>query len=81
MKVLAIGDVVGSIGCKFLRTQLPTLKKEKNIDLVIANGENSADGSTEKRSTVLEKECLIATAVRCWHVVEPRAESACPTKR
>ena len=31
MKVLAIGDVVGSIGCKFLRTQLPTLKKEKNI--------------------------------------------------
>ena len=32
MKVLAIGDVVGSIGCKFLRTQLPTLKKEKNID-------------------------------------------------
>ena len=43
MKVLAIGDVVGSIGCKFLRTQLPTLKKEKNIDLVIANGENSAD--------------------------------------
>ena len=45
MKVLAIGDVVGSIGCKFLRTQLPTLKKEKNIDLVIANGENSADGN------------------------------------
>ena len=37
MKVLAIGDVVGSIGCKFLRTQLPNLKKEKNIDLVIAN--------------------------------------------
>ena len=32
MKVLAIGDVVGSIGCKFLRTQLPTLKKEKNIE-------------------------------------------------
>ena len=32
MKVLAIGDVVGSIGYKFLRTQLPTLKKEKNID-------------------------------------------------
>lgn len=45
MKVLAIGDVVGSIGCKFLRTQLPNLKKEKNIDLVIANGENSADGN------------------------------------
>lgn len=45
MRVLAIGDVIGSIGCKYLRTQLPTLKKEKNIDLVIANGENSADGN------------------------------------
>lgn len=45
MKILAIGDVVGSIGCKYLRAQLPILKKEKNIDLVIANGENSADGN------------------------------------
>ncbi len=45
MKVLALGDIIGSIGCKFLRTQLPSLKQEKNIDLVIANGENSADGN------------------------------------
>lgn len=45
MNILAIGDVVGSIGCEFLRSRLPALKKEKNIDLVIANGENSADGN------------------------------------
>lgn len=45
MRILAIGDVVGGIGCKYLRTQLATLKKEKQIDLVIANGENSADGN------------------------------------
>ena len=45
MNILAIGDVVGSIGCKFLRAHLPHLKKIKNIDLVIANGENSADGN------------------------------------
>lgn len=45
MNVLAIGDVVGSIGCSFLRTHLPQLKKYKAIDLVIANGENSADGN------------------------------------
>ena len=45
MNILAIGDVVGSIGCKFLRAHLPNLKKIKNIDLVIANGENSADGN------------------------------------
>ena len=45
MRVLAIGDVVGSIGCKCLRALLPNLKKEKKIDLVIVNGENSADGN------------------------------------
>lgn len=45
MKILAIGDVVGSIGCRFLQEKLPALKKEKGIQLVIANGENSADGN------------------------------------
>lgn len=45
MNILAIGDVVGSIGCRFLRAHLPQLKKIKGIDLVIANGENSADGN------------------------------------
>lgn len=45
MKVLAIGDVVGSIGCNFLREQLAGLRKAHGIDLVIANGENSADGN------------------------------------
>lgn len=45
MNILAIGDVVGSIGCRFLREHLPQLKKLKGIDLVIANGENSADGN------------------------------------
>lgn len=45
MNILAIGDVTGSIGCKFLRAHLPHLKKLKHIDLVIANGENSADGN------------------------------------
>ncbi len=45
MKILAIGDVVGSIGCEFLREQLPKVKKLYGIDLVIANGENSADGN------------------------------------
>ncbi|MFU0832862.1 MAG: 2',3'-cyclic-nucleotide 2'-phosphodiesterase [Oscillospiraceae bacterium] len=45
MNILAIGDVVGSIGCRFLRKHLPAIKKIKGIDLVIANGENSADGN------------------------------------
>ena len=45
MNILCIGDVVGSVGCEFLRRQLPSLKKLKAIDMVIVNGENSADGN------------------------------------
>jgi metallophosphoesterase (TIGR00282 family) len=42
LRILAIGDVIGICGCKFLRENLSNLKNEKNIDLIIANGENSA---------------------------------------
>ncbi len=45
MRILAIGDVCGSIGCEYVCKVLPTLKKEKHIDMVIINGENSADGN------------------------------------
>lgn len=45
LRILCIGDVVGSIGCRFLRSKLPRLKRDKNINLVIANGENSSDGN------------------------------------
>lgn len=52
MNLLAIGDVVGSIGCRFLRKHLPSLKKMKGIDLVLVNGENSADGNGLTPSSV-----------------------------
>lgn len=45
MRVLAIGDVVGKNGTEFLRAKLKKFKKENQIDLVIANGENSAEGN------------------------------------
>ena len=45
MRILCIGDVVGSIGCDFLRSKLPALKQIKGIDFVICNGENSSDGN------------------------------------
>lgn len=45
MKVLCIGDVVGSIGCRTVRKHLPVYKKNNGINLVICNGENSADGN------------------------------------
>ncbi len=45
MKILAIGDVCGSIGCEAVRRLLPKIKKEHGIDFVVINGENSADGN------------------------------------
>ena len=45
MKILAIGDVVGKIGCEFLREKLPSIKQREGVGLVIANGENSSDGN------------------------------------
>ena len=50
MKILAVGDIVGESGVRKLKELLPKIKKERNIDFVIANGENSAGGMgiTEK---------------------------------
>ena len=45
MRILCIGDVVGSKGCAFVREKLPSMKKYYNADVVICNGENSADGN------------------------------------
>ena len=44
MKVLLIGDVIGKPGRKALSALLPQLRKEHQIDLVVANGENAAGG-------------------------------------
>jgi len=44
MNILFIGDIIGNSGVKKVVEILPTFKKEKNIDFVIANGENSAEG-------------------------------------
>lgn len=44
MKILTVGDLVGKTGVYMLKNTLPKLLKEKNIDFVIVNGENAADG-------------------------------------
>lgn len=44
MKILVIGDIVGQSGVDKVKKILPNLRKKENIDFVIANGENSADG-------------------------------------
>ena len=44
MNILIIGDIVGISGVNKVKEILPKIKKDNNIDFVIANGENSADG-------------------------------------
>lgn len=45
MNILVLGDVVSQCGCEKIRAAVPGFKKLKNIDLCIANGENSAKGN------------------------------------
>ncbi len=45
MIILFIGDVVGEPGRRAVHTLLPRLRLEHAVDIVIANGENSAGGS------------------------------------
>ena len=44
MRVLFVGDIVGSPGREIVRERLGDLVDQRKIDLVIANGENAASG-------------------------------------
>ena len=44
MRVLFIGDIVGSPGRQIVRDRLADIVQQRKIDLVIANGENAASG-------------------------------------
>ena len=60
MKILFIGDVVGKPGRQAVATLLPKLKREHQLDFVIANGENSAHGAGMTSATLKE---LLAAGV------------------
>lgn len=44
MRLLFVGDVVGAVGRKMVFDNVPRIRKEENIDLVICNAENAAHG-------------------------------------
>jgi len=44
MKILAIGDIFGKTGRRVIKDYLPKLKNEYEIDLIIANVENTTHG-------------------------------------
>lgn len=45
MRILFVGDIVGSPGRRAIRELLPLLKDRHSIDLIIANAENAAGGA------------------------------------
>src|SRR6267154_3350792 len=45
LKILFIGDIVGEPGRRAVSIILPRLRRQHGVDVVIANGENSAGGS------------------------------------
>lgn len=45
MRILMLGDVVGQAGCAHLAKVLPGLRRQYKPDVVIANGENAAEGN------------------------------------
>lgn len=54
MNLLFIGDIVGQSGCDFIRKNLYRIKKEYEIDVTVANGENSAPGNGITRASADE---------------------------
>jgi metallophosphoesterase (TIGR00282 family) len=44
LKVLFVGDVVGRLGRRTVQALLPAIRRERDVHLVIANGENAAGG-------------------------------------
>ena len=44
MNILAVGDIVGTIGVKELQKRLQKIKNDYNVDFAIVNGENAAEG-------------------------------------
>ena len=70
MKILAVGDLVGKIGFEKMKQELPKIIKENNIDFIIVNGENVAEGMgiTEKlyRAILLTGVNVITMGNHTW---------------
>ena len=54
MRIMLVGDVVGRAGRRAFRAHTPQLRAERNIDVVVVNGENSAGGKGFTRKALDE---------------------------
>lgn len=49
MRILAVGDIVGSVTVEYLEKALWQFRRANKIDFVIANGENAAEIRGDQR--------------------------------
>lgn len=45
LRIAILGDIVGVPGCKAVVQQAPILREKHGVDVIVANGENAAQGS------------------------------------
>lgn len=74
LNILCAGDIIGTSGVEFIKKNLWTLRKEHNIDCVVANGENSANGNgidAKSANAVFEAGAdVITTGNHVWNKKE-----------
>ncbi|HEX7633014.1 MAG TPA: YmdB family metallophosphoesterase, partial [Candidatus Saccharimonadales bacterium] len=46
MNILYVGDVMGEVGIKVVEKVIPQLRRDKQVDLVVAQAENVSDGKS-----------------------------------
>ena len=70
MKILAVGDLIGNAGVNELKSRLKQIREKEQIDFVIVNGENSAEGMgmTEKnfKDILLQNVDVITMGNHTW---------------
>ena len=87
MNILLIGDVVGKVGRRAIACLLPEIRRNHDLDIVIANGENAAGGKGLTPSTADEMfEAgveIITSGNHIWRYNEiyPYLDSAAPVLR
>jgi len=78
MKLLFLGDIMGSSGREAVLRQVPIWRREWNLDAVIVNGENAVNGKGINRETVQK---LLAAGVDCIttgnHAFDVKGEISC----
>jgi metallophosphoesterase (TIGR00282 family) len=87
MRILFVGDVMGRLGRKTVRSLLPGLRRETEAEIVVANGENAAGGRGLTLATANELFAagvdVITSGNHVWEIREiyPILDSESPVLR